>query len=886
MPRSMFPLLIVLLCAVAFGCKGHTKESLNEQGQALFEQGNFNGAIVHYKNALEKDPNFVAARFNLGLAYVETGKLDQAEREFQKVQLQSPKDGRVVFQLARIANFQNKPAVAVPLLDAYLRENPDDAAALEQLAFSATISGDLASAQEHLEKTLSLEPGRVSARLALVHNFLSQGDRAKARETLDKLLAEDPKNRAALHALAQLEAQDRDPDAMLDVYARISSIYPSDLFARYKEGSLLMDKGQGDMVRASAETMIKEHPNKAEGHRLLGLYLSREGRFAEAVTSLQKSIRIQPDLETYYLLGLAYFYQGNLEMAVTQFQTVLDYSPGFAQARIILGEIFLRQGRGAEAQIVADKLIEVSPEDYRGPALKADALLLQNKLDEALQQYERATELAPAHYGLLVKKGLLRLSAGDDAGESDLLEAIKSSPQGLDARLALHAYYQRRGRTEESTRILTEGLTGSKTDAVLYNSLAKAALGRNQSEEAEGLLLKAREADPAFLQTYYNMAAFKLSKGQPDDAVAQYDQALNVAPADVRALTASAAVLDKQGRTDEAKVRLEKAKATGDAGAVLVLAVFLQQHGQSDQALAVLEEAIVKNPANMSFVLAKAKLHVARKETDKAMALYGQLEAADPWAGAMERTRAWMALGEVDKAEDAAQRLVGLSPGKAQSYLPLAAILEVRQDRQGAEATLRKGLEVEPENAQVRILLAEFQLRGRELDKAMESFDQALRFAPLNAQALTGKGMIRQLQGRIEDAASLYLQAVQAQQDYVPALNNLAMIWADQDQTKLQALNLAMAAFVRANSDPAVVDTLGYALLRNGRAEEAVKVFERAVALAPNHPSILYHFALALKEAGRNQDAVLQLEAALKAGDFEEKTEVEKLLRQLRGNAG
>ena len=160
MIRNAVLMVTILFCVAIIGCKGYTKESLNSEGEALFQQGNYNGAIVHYKNALEKDPNFVPARFNLGLAYLETGKLEQAEREFQKVQLQNPHDGRVTFQLARIANFQNKPAVAVPLLTSYLQEHPDDPAAMEQLAFSATIAGDLAGAQEMLEKVLTAEPGR------------------------------------------------------------------------------------------------------------------------------------------------------------------------------------------------------------------------------------------------------------------------------------------------------------------------------------------------------------------------------------------------------------------------------------------------------------------------------------------------------------------------------------------------------------------------------------------------------------------------------------------------------------------------------------------------------------------------------------------------------
>jgi len=73
----------------------------------------------------------------------------------------------------------------------------------------------------------------------------------------DVLFRQVAPSAAANDALAQLEAQERDPDGMLDVYSRISSIYPSDLFARYKEGSLLIEKGQGEAVKAAAEAMIK-----------------------------------------------------------------------------------------------------------------------------------------------------------------------------------------------------------------------------------------------------------------------------------------------------------------------------------------------------------------------------------------------------------------------------------------------------------------------------------------------------------------------------------------------------------------------------------------------------------------------------------------------------
>ena len=153
----------------------------------------------------------------------------------------------------------------------------------------------------------------------------------------------------------------------------------------------------------------------------------------------------------------------------------------------------------------------------------------------------------------------------------------------------------------------------------------------------------------------------------------------------------------------------------------------------------------------------------------------------------------------------------------------------------------------------------------------------------MNAPALTGKGMALQLLGRKDEAAQAYVQAIQARNDHAPALNNLAMLWADDDKTRQQALNLAMAAFTKANTDPAIIDTLGYALLRNNRLEEALRVLDRAVALAGDNGAIHYHRALTLNELDRRQDAVAALESALGTGDFEDRAEAEKMLHALQG---
>ncbi|EPR37250.1 PEP-CTERM system TPR-repeat lipoprotein [Desulfovibrio sp. X2] len=885
MQKKLAIILSCLLALLLLGCQSNTKESLNAKGESLFKEGNYNGAIIHYKNALEKDPNYVDARFNLGLAYIETKKLDQAEREFQKVLLLNPYDKRVNLELGRIANLQNKPDKAVPLLEKYQADNPKDAAVYEQLAFSAALRRDFAQSRKYLEQSLALEPGRISAQLGLVRTLMDMQDFAAARAEVDSILKKDPKDHPALHALAQLQAVDHDNEGMLATYTKIAGLYPNDLLARYKAGALLVDKGELEKVKAMADSMLKDYPNKAEGYKLRGLLLYKEKNYHDAILPFQRAIQLQPDLESYYLLGLCYYQTGSLELAVSQLQTVVDYNPSFLPAHMVLGDIFLRQRRAPEALAQAQAVQRLNPQDPGGYAMQADALLMQGKADEALAGYDKASSLAPKHYGLLLKKGLLRLAMGKPEGEQDLKNALEAGPPAIDARLALHALYQRTGRDAEAKKVLSDGLTGTKTDAVIYNALARDAVEKRDFAACDDYIAKAKQADPGFLKTYFNAAAYRLARNKPDQAVAEYDQALAQDPNNVAALIGQAAVLDIQGKQAEVLADLEKAKATGDPRAYIILARYYQKMKQDDKVMAVLDEGMTKHPDDLNLVQTKAGILMAKGETNKAMALYSQLENVNPWAGTLAKIRAWASARDFTKAELAAEKLISMSPNQPGSYLPLASIKEAQGDIDGAAKVLDQAAGVSPDNLEVLITKGEMFQRAGKPDQAMPVFEAVLQRDPENASALTGKGMILQMHGKRDEAIAAYRMAVESRRDFTPALNNLAMLYVEQEKTRVQALNLAMAAFVSSSSDPRVIDTLGYVLLRNNRAAEAQRVLDRALAIEPNNPSIIYHMAMANAALGKKQEALAQLQTAVAANDFPEKGNAQQLMKTLQQNA-
>ena len=137
--------------------------------------------------------------------------------------------------------------------------------------------------------------------------------------------------------------------------------------------------------------------------------------------------------------------------------------------------------------------------------------------------------------------------------------------------------------------------------------------------------------------------------------------------------------------------------------------------------------------------------------------------------------------------------------------------------------------------------------------------------------------------GKKKEAAKTYRQVLEKSENYVPALNNLAFLYAEVHGSEKDALRLADKAYGLAPGDASVMDTLGYSLLKNGKVEEATKALEKAVTLMPNNPSVRYHLALAYKQGGKNSESKKQIELALSKKDFSEAVYARKVLVELKG---
>jgi tetratricopeptide (TPR) repeat protein len=234
------------------------------------------------------------------------------------------------------------------------------------------------------------------------------------------------------------------------------------------------------------------------------------------------------------------------------------------------------------------------------------------------------------------------------------------------------------------------------------------------------------------------------------------------------------------------------------------------------------------------------------------------------------------------KAQEQAGRVINLNPTSAAGYIMLSSVYENEDDLTHAVAEMKNGIRIDSGNVQAMLLLGNLYVKVKDYKSAMDSYAQAYGKNPEFVPALFAEGMLLETIGKKKEAIAKYRVVLMKSENYVPALNNLAYLYVDGYGSPKEGLRLAFNGFKQDPGNPAVIDTLGFALLKNGRYADAQKLLEKAVVLLPGNATVAYHLALVYKELGMRDPAVKTLQKSLTLGDFPESAMASKLLIELK----
>jgi tetratricopeptide (TPR) repeat protein len=288
-----------------------------------------------------------------------------------------------------------------------------------------------------------------------------------------------------------------------------------------------------------------------------GRALIEDGRYADAITQLQRSLQLIPQAShAMNAIGLAYWKLGQLDQAIGFLQQAIAASPGWAYPRNIRSLILLEQRRYAEAETAMNATLQVKPDDSTSHHSLAQLYLETGRATEAEASLRSALDYNPGNAYAYETYGLLeeRLRRPDDAERMYRL-AMRLEPDEPAFPVRLAELLRGSGRTPEAQQILSNLALSNANAADLRVVRAYTALltEQNRQGEARAVFEKAIKIAPKNANIHVSYADFLITQHREGDAEKQYKAAINAASSNAFAHHGLAALYLSQRNVPQAE---------------------------------------------------------------------------------------------------------------------------------------------------------------------------------------------------------------------------------------------------------------------------------------------------------------------------------------------
>jgi len=323
---------------------GRSPDELFAKAVTLHQAGDTLGAIQYYEAVLEKEPDRVDARSNLGAAYVKLGRYEEAIKQYKRalsVGREMPdlrfnlglayyKGDRMVEateEFTAVHKLAPKNAHATLLLaDCHMRAGEYD----QVIALLSPIEGELGNDRlfSYLLGTAYIEQGEIEKGQTVIDRLFRGGESAEGHLLMGAQYLRSGISMKAVPELAR--AVELNPDL-----PGVHSLYANALRQNH------------DLEGAAAEykTELVKNPNDYDANLWLGLLKRDEDRLDEAMEYLKRAGRMRPkDPAVVYALGRLHVTAGRLEEARKAFEQLVVAVPDYQQGHVLLATVYYRLG--------------------------------------------------------------------------------------------------------------------------------------------------------------------------------------------------------------------------------------------------------------------------------------------------------------------------------------------------------------------------------------------------------------------------------------------------------------------------------------------------------------------------------------------------------------
>jgi len=377
-------------------------------GLAYRETGYLDQAANHFAKALELEPQKARLRSSLGLTYYLQGPQNyaKAREQFLAELSKTPDDYDSKYYLGIIAEKEQKPSESekwFELVTAARADDPDPFFRLGQASFDA---GHLEKAVAVLQKSLALASQANYGEVAEVHELMSKAlEKLNRHAEAESELAQAKQIRSQLAGRGSRQAPDA--SAGSGETAAMSGSGQQELrsmLMRTPHGAELPNSREAEYVKR-VSTML------GEAYHNLGVIDARAARYSNAEEEFAEAARWNPKIESLDRnWGLAAFRAERYEHAIGPLERLLRQTPKDANLRQMLGLSYYMTDQFAKSAETFRPILDALPENAgllyaAGVALvrSGDAptggRLFSRMLEHGANSPEVHLMVGQAHYG-------------------------------------------------------------------------------------------------------------------------------------------------------------------------------------------------------------------------------------------------------------------------------------------------------------------------------------------------------------------------------------------------------------------------------------------------------------------------------------------------------
>ena len=479
--------------------------------------------------------------------------------------------------------------------------------------------------------------------------------------------------------------------------------------------------------------------------------------------------------------------------------------------------------------------------------LRGSLAELNNDGSKALEAYQAGLRFDPDSVFLKFRIAKLhftmaQMSAAVEMAKQIPFERIDNVGMFLD----LAKIFSGAGDHDQAMKIFVEGEKKFPLEHRLYLSHGTLLLTQKDYPQAEGVFRDLLQQVPDSAEAHYYLGIIAVEKSAQLEALGHFEQAIGLNSSFERAYLKLVELLEESGEAQRAiesiETFLKDVNPHHREFRLRLIRLYVAQKS-GDQAMVHLDYLLEQNPGDLHAQVRKAQIYGEQGNFAAAIEELNNVLQGRPNE---LRVRDFLGLlyeeiKDYEHAMEAYQANVAIDPTFFDSILHLGFLSYRLKQNEEALSYLDQAVKLSPTRPEPYLLLGLTYFQMKDYQQAQASLEEGIEQDPSNAELHFNLGTTYDKLNKFDEVVKAMEQALELNPEHADALNYLGYSYADRGINVEEAVTLTQRAVAIKPHNGYYVDSLGWALFKVGRTDEALEMMQRAVALVADDPVIYEH---------------------------------------------